>query len=1065
MLPSVFRGLGPALLGALLVGACDAPPPRPGDAPGDPDLAWTADGASPSGDGAALDLERGADGPRPDSGDAAPGIDGPGREGGAGADGGLCDRTSCPQGCCQGGRCLDPQPSSCGSGGQLCQSCDPIRADSCIDGACACGRGAPCADGQHCLGGQCGCDEISCPAGCCAAATCRPPSLGACGDRGRSCLACDGALATACVAGACRCGNGPGCEAGQRCQGGACVCDGATCPAGCCDGGRCRAPTVASCGQPGAACVACPPLLADRCLAGACACGNGAPCAAGQRCLGGQCVCDPVSCPLGCCKGIACLAPSPTSCGTAGAACVTCAQGNSCDRGVCSGCAANCKGCCSGEACNQAPSHQNCGANGSICLVCDPLRSDACTVGACTCGGGPACASGQACVGGKCVCDGNSCPDGCCEGATCRRRILDACGFLGGGCMTCDPTLADACDRGDCRCGAGPSCDAGQRCLAGRCVCDGKSCGGGCCAGDTCNPASLSACGSGGGACAICDPRRTDRCVDGQCRCGMGASCAVGQACVGGLCVCNAQSCPTGCCRNQACQAGNDAAACGSGGAACVACADGEGCAGGSCAGCAKSCPGGCCSGATCNPPKLATCGLGGAACVACDPGLADGCVNGACACGGGKPCLPGQACAGGACTCSPQSCQNGCCFGSTCFVGVNCATCKAYHQGCTKNTDCCSNSCVAGTCDVPALACKLAGGLCGGDGECCSRRCDLNLDGGKRCSGPNQCRPVGAPCAAANECCSLYCDPQTRLCAGGKVCQLAGGPCGNAVECCSNVCSAGRCAAVGPCASLGESCNGNGGCCSQVCVGGRCFFANYCRAGGDICAAHADCCNGACDAKTKRCAVLTQCVPTNEPCSGLRSCCNTLCVDTRLGQFCFPIGGCRPTSEVCTDDKQCCSLKCGPADGQGVRRCARVGNCIPDGDVCGGLGASQNCCTGGKQGCHKTANGVSRCFPNFGGMCLGDGKPCQFADQCCGRTCLPDANSPSGFSCGSKCVPIGMGTCTQDADCCTGGVCQAGICRDGGQKCSPLGGKCAVGADCCAGLCVNGSCQVGEGF
>jgi hypothetical protein len=48
--------------------------------------------------------------------------------------------------------------------------------------------------------------------------------------------------------------------------------------------------SLGTCGTGGAACIACDPVRADRCAAGACRCGLAAGCAAGQRCVGGACV-------------------------------------------------------------------------------------------------------------------------------------------------------------------------------------------------------------------------------------------------------------------------------------------------------------------------------------------------------------------------------------------------------------------------------------------------------------------------------------------------------------------------------------------------------------------------------------------------------------------------------------------------------------------------------------------------------------------------------------------------------------------------------------------------------
>ena len=54
---------------------------------------------------------------------------------------------------------------------------------------------------------------------------------------------------------------------------------------------------------------------------------------------------------------------------------------------------------------------------------------------------------------------------------------------LGGGTglvAACDVVVADACSAtGTCTCGTKPSCLAGQRCVAGSCVCDSASCSGG----------------------------------------------------------------------------------------------------------------------------------------------------------------------------------------------------------------------------------------------------------------------------------------------------------------------------------------------------------------------------------------------------------------------------------------------------------------------------------------------------------------------------------------------------------------------------------------------------------
>ena len=76
------------------------------------------------------------------------------------------------------------------------------------------------------------------------------------------------------------------------------------------------------------------------------------------------------------------------------------------------------------------------------------------------------------------------------------------------------------------------------------------------------------------GACATQCSQPREECCGGQCvdtsadnrNCGTcGTTCSGGQSCVGGSCVCDATSCPTGCCAGTACHVDDDAA-CGSGG-------------------------------------------------------------------------------------------------------------------------------------------------------------------------------------------------------------------------------------------------------------------------------------------------------------------------------------------------------------------------------------------------------------------------------------------------------------------------------------------------------------------
>ena len=130
----------------------------------------------------------------------------------------------------------------------------------------------------------------------------------------------------------------------------------------------------------------------------------------------------------------------------------------------------------------------------------------------------PPCPSGQRCSAngdqGQCICDGLSCPDGCCSGGPgspgrCLPSTSSQCGALGAMCVDC-PTST--------------SCNA-----QGHCVCTPQSCPTGCCDGNACQPGTaFEACGAGGGACTVCSGN-TPAC--GQTGCIPCAAAAVGTQC------------------------------------------------------------------------------------------------------------------------------------------------------------------------------------------------------------------------------------------------------------------------------------------------------------------------------------------------------------------------------------------------------------------------------------------------------------------------------------------------------------------------------------------------------
>ncbi len=294
------------------------------------------------------------------------------------------------------------------------------------------------------------------------------------GEDAGVCSTCDPSLSDECSpTEGCRCGDGPSCDEGQRCTGGACTCDGSSCPNGCCAETACQTPSVSTCGAGGSNCIACIEGAADTCSSeGTCRCGEGPACEPGQRCVSGACSCDSTSCASGCCDGTVCL---PGDLDT------------------------------------------SCGAGGRAC---------------------DACPSGETCTGGVCSgCNDTTCPNGCCSGFTCNTPDVDTCGVHGGACVACDSDTADNCSPdGVCRCGAGPTCASGQRCVAGACVCNSNSCTG-CCAGNSCQTGDdYEACGSGGVTCGSCNVVGSNNCGPNGCRCGSGPPCNSG-ACLLGLCI------------------------------------------------------------------------------------------------------------------------------------------------------------------------------------------------------------------------------------------------------------------------------------------------------------------------------------------------------------------------------------------------------------------------------------------------------------------------------------------------------------------------------------------------
>jgi hypothetical protein len=696
------------------------------------------------------------------------GTDGPTDARPDGHDGGTCNATTCPSGCCdangvcQTGNTFD----ACGAFGQACRDCASVGADFCDSSSHACGRTTPrcdfstCSDGccegniclngfdpnecgvsgqacQHCAQNGLGCDANTrscavqgcgpqnCP-GCCIGDTCQTGTdQTACGNQGRQCNNCRG-FGEACT---------------PTFPGG--VCSGQTCDAsncnGCCDGNICRSGTDwFACGAKGQQCSACNGPN-DQCIP------LGGP--GGGFCSQSN-FCGPSNC-KGCCQGDTCMNGTDNfACGVAGNFCQFCNQGQQCSNGFCQTTTTcgpqNCKGCCFGNTCFPGNDPNACGFFGQQCNFCGP--SGTCPNGFCQFDGG--------------TCGPQNC-SGCCEGNTCfPGNDPNACGFGGFQCNFCGPNAA--CPNG--------SCQAAQ--------CTPQNCGG-CCDGNTCvNGDSSGACGFGGQQCMKCLP---------------------GAFCQGNVCqttsTCGPQNC-AGCCIGNSCFNGTDNFECGLFGKACFACPQGTTCISGACQStqlCGPQNCAGCCQGNTCMAGLASNaCGSGGFACQPCGPGQQ--CVpGGGIVDAGGPPPPPldGGAFGGGFCQgttqCGPQTCA-GCCVNGVCAFGSQdsaCGTGGSACQNCANLGETCNN----GTCAAPACSplncagccagnvCVVGSGnaLCGAGGKACI---DCTAFGDV-CKGQT-CTPPPPPCGPAN--CPGCCDAQ-GICEGG----FLGSSCGSGGAACTS--------------------------------------------------------------------------------------------------------------------------------------------------------------------------------------------------------------------------------------------------------------------------------------
>ena len=234
----------------------------------------------------------------------------------------------------------------------------------------------------------------------------------------------------------------------------------------------------------------------------------------------------------------------------AGQTCTTeaqCQPNQACEGGLCvcdaTSCAAE-AGCCGADDLCHTITPTSCGLPGEECSSCDEYRANNCDIetGECACDDNPICKPGLRCEAGgtgRCACDIESCPTGCCIDVGGVKECVNTATECGTGCFDCTDggSLSETCEEGSC-----------SGCAA---ACNGDGC---CSNGTECIPATTNndpaTCGGiTGAACQACGIT-ADRCNDaGECECtDTGGACDSGQACEDGECVCTLLSCTDGCC-------------------------------------------------------------------------------------------------------------------------------------------------------------------------------------------------------------------------------------------------------------------------------------------------------------------------------------------------------------------------------------------------------------------------------------------------------------------------------------------------------------------------------------
>ena len=396
----------------------------------------------------------------------------------------------------------------------------------------------------------------------------------------------------------------------------------------------------------------------------------------------------------------------------------------------------------------------------------------------------------------------------------------------------------------------------------------------------------------------------------------------------------------------------------------------------------ATTCPFGCCNGNVCVEGDLSACGAGGGACNACDTTSTDQCVEGSCRCGADAPCPTGYRCQEGACAPSGegQSCTvseqcnaaPGQCFEAqgTCGEDGKCSYApKPTTEGCDDKNSCTDGDHCdgAGVCVSTPKACNGPTGQCLEDvGECVNGTCRYDplpgtqgCDDNNRCTDSDTCDGAGS-CKGTPKSCSnppnLLCWEQSGTCADGSCTytqKQVGTTCGTGDACTAYTCNAaGQCVSSpkvtcdnpGQCRTAPGTCNPQTGACSyEVATGAACDDGNACTV--------STTCNsaGACGGGSPKCT-------TSNPC-----------------QY---VAGCDPATGNCDIRNRPSGYSCGAESECSERVCNGTGTCIDspqnDGEHCGGLLNCRRCMSGT---CASMCGANQKCC--HGEVCSPSSQPC----------------------------------------------------------------------------------------